>query len=105
MTENFKIRELVKNHPEDERIVLNDILKNIIRLQIPLGKLEVHNYKDSVIDAVRLITEHEKLMSRLKYRIKNEVRQEVFVYHREKKKPNRTVHPNSLANLKSSKNK
>jgi len=98
----IKIRDLVNKHPdEDKLIVLNDLITNLIQLQVPLGKLEVHNYKESVTDAVKIITEHEKLVSALKYRLKNEVRQEVVIFHKRKPKEKKVMHPNSLKNINS----
>lgn len=99
MSKISKIRELVKNHPDDENIVLGDLLNNLLELQIPLGKLEVHNYRDAVVEALKLIIEQEKLLAKLKYRLKNEVRVEVLTYHKIKPKVKRKIHPNSLKNL------
>lgn len=98
--EDFKIRELVSKHPEDEKVVLGDLINNLIKLQIPLGKLEVHNYKDSILDAVKLLAEHEKLVYELKRRLREEVRPEVIKFHNEKPKTKRNMHKNSLNNLK-----
>lgn len=100
-----KIREIVSNHPEDEEITLQDLIRNLIDLQVPLGKLEVHNYKDSVVDAMKLVIQHEKLVAQLKYRIKNEIRPEVLAYHSRKPKVKREMHPNSLANMNTKKSK
>ena len=94
-----KIREVVSNHPEDEEVCLQDLINNLIKLQIPLGKLEVHNYKDSVVDAMKLIISQEKLIAKLKYRIKNEIRPEVLAYHSRKPRVKKPMHPNSLANM------
>lgn len=97
--DSFKIRELVGNHPDDEKVVLNDLINKLIEVQIPLGKLEVHNYKDSVKDALKLLAEHEKLVVLLKRRLREEVREEVQKFHKNKTKPDRKMHPNSLENL------
>lgn len=96
---DFKIRELVSKHPEDDKIVLSDLINNLIKLQIPLGKLEVHNYKDSIPEAIKILAEQEKLVSSLKRRLREEVRPEVLKFHHEKPKTKRKVHPNSLKNL------
>ena len=96
----FKIRELVSNHPEDDKVVLNDLINNLIDLQVPLGKLEIYNYKDSVKDAIKIIMEHEKLVTLLKRRLREEVRPEVMEFHYGKKGPKKEMHPNSLGNLK-----
>jgi len=101
--ENFKIRELVSKHPEDDKIVLGDLINNLIKLQVPLGKLEVHNYKDSIPEAIKILVEQERLTSSLKRRLREEVRPEVQKFHNEKPKTKRKVHPNSLKNLNKSK--
>lgn len=99
MNNSVKIRELVSNHPDDDKIVLNDLINNLIKAQIPLGKLEVHNYKESITDALKLLGEHETLVSILKRRLREEVRPEVVKWHNDKPKPDRKMHPNSLKNL------
>ena len=96
---DFKIRELVSKHPEDKEVVLGDLIANLIKLQIPLGKLEVHNYKDSITDAIKIISEHESLVTLLKRRLRVEVRQEVLKFHNEKPKTKRKMHPNSMKNI------
>jgi len=98
----LKIRDLVSKHPDDEDlVVLNDLISSLIQLQIPLGKLEIHNYKEAITEAVKLITEHEKLVALLKHRLKNEVRKEVVSFHNDKPKVKRKIHPNSLKNINS----
>ena len=94
-----KIRDLVSKHPTEEKIVLNDLINNLIKLQVPLGKLEIHNFKDSVTESIRLISTQEKLLKELKHRLRNEVRQEVL--HFNMKNPRKKLKPNlnSLANL------
>jgi len=96
---NPKIRDLVNRHPEDDKVVLSDIIQGCIELQVPLGKLEIHNYKDAVIEAVKMISAVEKNLKALKSHIRNDVRVEVLEYHNNNKK-GRKVHPNSLKNLK-----
>lgn len=103
MSDNFKIRELVSNHPEDENIVLNDLINNLIQLQVPLGKLEIHQYKESVVEAIKILSQQEKLVQTLKRRLREEVRPEVQKWHREKPKVKKNIHPNSLKNLNQSK--
>jgi len=105
MSHNYsKIRELVSKHPEDEKVVLNDLIANLIKVQVPLGKLEVHNYKDSIKEANTLLIEQEKLVAALKHRLRNEVRPEVIAYHKTKPKVKRKMHPNSLKNIKNKNN-
>lgn len=104
MSDNYsKIRELVSKHPDDDKVVLNDLIANLIKAQVPLGKLEVHNYKDSIKEAHTLLIEHEKLVSALKHRLRNEVRPEVIAYHNNKPKVKRKMHPNSMKNLNNKK--
>jgi len=99
MSKIAKIRDLVSRHPEDDKVVLNDIIQGCIKLQIPLGKLEVHNYKEAVVEAVKSISAVEKKLKLLKTHVRTTVRTEVLEYHNNNKK-GRKVHPNSLKNLK-----
>jgi len=99
MNDSYKIRELVDKHPEDKNVVLNDLISNLIKLQVPLGKLEIHNYKDAITDSLKLLSEHENLVKLLKRRLRNEVRVEVLKWHKEKPKKKINIHPNSLKNL------
>lgn len=101
--EDFKIRELVSKHPEDSKVVLSDLINNLIKLQIPLGKLEIHNYKDSIPEAIKILAEQDKLVSLLKRRLRDEVRPEVMKFHHDKPKVKRKMHENSLKNLKGKK--
>lgn len=100
MTNISKIRELVSKHPEDDIVVLNDLINNLIKLQVPLGKLEIYNYKECITESIRIISEHESLVKILKRRLREEVRPEVVKFHNEKPKRKIKIHPNSLKNLK-----
>ena len=78
---------------------MGDLINNLIQLQIPLGKLEIHNYKDSIPEALKILAEQESLTALLKRRLREEVRPEVLKWHKEKPKVKRKMHPNSLKNL------
>ena len=99
MADSFKIRELVNKHPDDKNIVLSDLINLLIKLQVPLGKLEVHNYKDAITDSIKGLAELERLTTLLKRRLREEVRPEVQKFHNERPKTKRKMHPNSLDNL------
>ena len=81
-----------------------DIVNELIDLQIPLGKLEVFNYKESVTEVVKGLSVVEEKVKLFKHRIRNEVRTEVLDWHNNKPKQKRNMNPKSLANLKKKKN-
>ena len=100
MSKGIKIRDLISKHPEDDNIVLMDIIDSLIELQQPLGKLEVFNYKASVTEVIKGLTAVEDQVKALKHRMRNEVRPEVIKWHNEKPKIKRNMNPKSLKNLK-----
>jgi len=103
VSKEAKIRHLVNKHPEDENIVLMDIMQNLIGLQMHLGKLEVFNYKDSVTESIKSLAEVELQIKKFKHRLREEVRPEVIAWHNNKPKQKRKMNPNSLKNLKNRK--
>ncbi len=105
MSNVIKIRDLISNHPDDKRPVLNDLINSLVSLQAPLSKLEIYNYKESTKEAIKLLLEHEKLVSEFKYRLRNEVNVEVLEFLNNKPKRKGHKHPNSMKNLKFFKNK
>jgi len=100
MIDSIKIRDLVSKHPEDDNVVLNDLIHVLIEAQVPLGKLEVHNYKDAVVDAIKKLSDVESLLKLLKRRLREEVRTEVLEFHNTRPKQKRNMNPKSLENLK-----
>ncbi len=91
-----KIRELLDNHPEDEKVVLQDLIDSLVGMTSNLAKLEIHNYKDSINSSISAVLKHEKLVKEFKYRLRNEVKPEVVIYHTTKP---RKKHPGNIKNL------
>ena len=92
-----KIRHLVYKHPDEKDIVvLNDLLEQLIAIQVPLGKNEVLSVESAMREAIKGLTEHEKLVSEFKHRLRTYILPDVIANKETRPKPSKK----SLENLK-----
>ena len=100
-----KVRNLIDKHPDEKFIVLYDLIKNLMKAQEPLCKLEISDSKANLMASIKLIIEHERLVLDFKKRLRGEIKNDVYNNLKDKPKRKGHKHPNSMKNLKYMQNK